>query len=459
MAQEPSIKQICKLIWQLEKSYQLLDYEVHGVKIWQYCRMLIYYELATKAGLFKEPHQYDRSLKTICRRALSAAKGLTTRNPLWPTGKKEIIVISHPRSNDFQGTPIDIYTHFFVEELLKKNRSVMVIDPSFEDHTRHDHSYVTYYDIFSLAGRVKAALFPARINGREKSFFKKIEKIIDLEMNISINLVALLELYLNFFLVRYTLFKWIFFHHQPKQVYVVIAYAHGAMIRAANEMGIEVIEFQHGIISPYHLGYSFPDADRQLAYFPDKIFCWGDFWRQSACFPIEKDHLINYGFAYFNILRCRYPEVKHPHQVLVLSQGSIGEKLMNFMVDAMAFMSEFKVIYKLHPGEYAVWKTYPDAGKLSEFRNVTVAQNVDLYHIMASSRFQIGVNSTTIYEGLGFGCLTVLVNLPGIEYMDSLILKKHAFLCRNPETLKSSLDKAENLSKRVDPAAFFEKGL
>jgi hypothetical protein len=43
--------------------------------------------------------------------------------------------------------------------------------------------------------------------------------------------------------------------------------------------------------------------------------------------------------------------------------------------------------------------------------------------------------------------------------MDSLILKKHAVLCRNPETLKSFLDKAEKLSNRVDPAAFFEKGL
>jgi len=243
------------------------------------------------------------------------------------------------------------------------------------------------------------------------------------------------------------------------QVYVVVSYAHGAMIQAAREQGIEVIELQHGIISPYHLGYSFPNADKKPAYFPDKIFCWGDFWRHATCFPIEKDQLVNYGFAYFNILRCRYPAVKNPRQVLVLSQGSIGEQLMKFMVDALDSMSEFEVFYKLHPGEYAIWNSYPGAEKLSELRNVTVVEDVDLYHIMASSKLQIGVNSTTIYEGLGFECQTVLIHLPGIEYMDNLILKKHAVLCRKPELLKSALKKAEKLSNEVDPATFFEKGL
>ncbi len=46
--------------------------------------------------------------------------------------------------------------------------------------------------------------------------------------------------------------------HGIKTVYVVVAYFHQHIVGAARDLGIRVVELQHGAISPFHLGYSYP---------------------------------------------------------------------------------------------------------------------------------------------------------------------------------------------------------
>ena len=41
------------------------------------------------------------------------------------------------------------------------------------------------------------------------------------------------------------------------------------------------------------------------------------------------------------------------------------------------------------------------------------------------SEYQLGVFSTALYEGVEFGCKTILADLPGIEYMDQFIKYNH----------------------------------
>lgn len=47
---------LCQCIWEVEYKYDLLDFNVGGVKVWQYMRMPIYYYVAEQAGLFLAPH-------------------------------------------------------------------------------------------------------------------------------------------------------------------------------------------------------------------------------------------------------------------------------------------------------------------------------------------------------------------------------------------------------------------
>ena len=55
-------------------------------------------------------------------------------------------------------------------------------------------------------------------------------------------------------------------------------------------------------------------------------------------------------------------------------------------------------------------------------------ENDDLYEIFARSRWQVGVYSTALYEGLYFGVASFILNTSGSEKMERLINLGHARL-------------------------------
>ena len=125
-------------------------------------------------------------------------------------------------------------------------------------------------------------------------------------------------------------------------IFVVVAYENQAIVKAAKDLGIEVIELQHGTISPYHLGYSYPENTmrinneiREIEYFPDKILSFGDYWQNSSHFPIDKENIISMGFPYFEensrtymkMAEHKENEKTKQKQILFISQGVIGKYL------------------------------------------------------------------------------------------------------------------------------------
>ena len=59
----------------------------------------------------------------------------------------------------------------------------------------------------------------------------------------------------------------------------------------------------------------------------------------------------------------------------------------------------------------------------------------DLYEIFARSRWQVGVFSTALYEGLYFGTACFVINTNGSEYMKSLIKLDLAHLISSPKDI------------------------
>ncbi|MDL2271193.1 CDP-glycerol glycerophosphotransferase family protein, partial [Methanobrevibacter sp. OttesenSCG-928-I08] len=226
---------------------------------------------------------------------------------------------------------------------------------------------------------------------------------------------------------------------QPKQIFVVVAYENNAVVKAAKDLNIEVIEIQHGTISKYHLGYSYPNKTRcfngkleEIAYFPDKLLSFGDYWNNSSYFPISREHIISIGFPYFESNTKNYMGVnKESNKILFISQGVIGKYLSKFAFELGEKLSSYEIIYKLHPGEYSSWrenyKYLLDASKLDNFK-VIDNNNTPLYQLFAESNYQIGVFSTAIYEGLSFNCKTFVLDFPGVEYLDDLV--DDGFICK-----------------------------
>jgi hypothetical protein len=205
---------------------------------------------------------------------------------------------------------------------------------------------------------------------------------------------------------------------------LVVSYDKFPIIAAAKDLGIEVIEFQHGVITNYHFAYNFSEPLKKLKYFPDKLLTFGEYWANTEGFPRQTEVEV-YGFPYLNQQLKKYKEVtKLKNQVLFLSQGTIGKELSNYAFQMAQKMPECQFIYKLHPGEYNRWKNeYPALVQASFFNNFEVIDHnqENLYRYLAEADFQVGVYSTAIFEGLTLNCKTILFNLPGIEYMKDLV--------------------------------------
>lgn len=248
---------------------------------------------------------------------------------------------------------------------------------------------------------------------------------------------------------------------KPKRVILVVSYGKETLIELCKEIGITVIELQHGVLNSMHVGYSFPRRNQQKRTFPDYFLTWGDYWKESTNLPIPKERVFSTGYPFFeeqaltNTEKINKKKIKQQQQILFLSQGSIGRKLSKIAVELSEKHTPYRIIYKTHPEEFSRWKKdYPWLYK----SNVEVIDNkkgVSLYQLFAQSQVQVGVYSTAIYEGLYFGLRTYIVNLPGVEYMDYLIQNRYATMVCSAEEISKQLND-NNQFRKINPEYFFK---
>ena len=204
-----------------------------------------------------------------------------------------------------------------------------------------------------------------------------------------------------------------FKRQQPRAVVEVVGYGLVAMTlnSVAHSHNCPVIEVQHGTINETHVGYHYLSTEG-LDILPDAVLTFGDCWnKQISMTGIE---IVATGFEYFRREKDKYiAKYNRKNQILFISQRNIGQNLSRIAIkvsDACKGTDdEVKIIYKLHPSEFAgARELYPD---LFKRENIEVVSNeVPLYQLFAESRVQIGFNSTALYEGIGFGLKTYFTN-------------------------------------------------
>jgi len=440
-----TVRELCEMMWKIEVEGNLLDLEVGNVKIWQHLRMQIYYKIGRYANVLERPYEFNAEKSKISR-FFSLLKGSVIANPFLKLNRIDTIVFDHPRSTKVDGKWIDIYTYQIVKE-IKKRIKFNVLERSFEkNHSRKRTKETAYLDFFILVGEIKARFFKSRLTSQEEQSIKKIQTNIFKKCGIDIELTRWFEFEANKFSAIYKLFTIYFKKKSPESIFVLVSYALGYVVKAAKECGVQVIELQHGVISRYHLGYSYPRRLKTVDYFPDQLWTWGSYWNTSCDFPLHKKDIVVYGNYYFNAQKKKYSKYrKIKNTVLFISQGVIGNKIVDFIIKVLPFLEEdYKITLKLHPGEYDRYKDYNNIDNILSSPNVEIEKEADLFHLFSVTEYQIGVFSTAIFEGLSFGCKTVLLEMPGVEYMEQLLKEKLVKLCDKPESLRCIMSSFDN---------------
>ena len=489
-----TVKEICQNIWNLEEKYELNHKEIQGCYPWQLIRMYLYYEITRKTNVFESAQQSSLSLFDKVNTFLPFIKNSISSNPLSGKENVDALIFDHPRKVIFNDEYQDIYSYFLKDTLKENGKSFETIEsPYLNKHFRNNENIkennVKFNDRILLGSFIHKTRNRGKVPFREeeKAFINAIKSEIETVFNIKIDLFRIIEDHILNFQYDYRKYIELLEKRKPKQVFLVVAYENKALVAACKAKKIELIELQHGTISPYHLGYSYPENTRkinddikEIKYFPDKILSFGDYWKSSSHFPIDEENIISIGFPYFEENSKTYMEIAenkdketNQKQILFISQGVIGKYLSKLAYELASNLNQnemeennnedYTFIYKLHPGEYGTWRENYDylTKAIDEFDNFTVIDKSEppLYELFAKSNYQIGAFSTAIYEGLAFNCKTFIIDVPGVEYLDDLIEKNIVKKVKSSEELINYLkeDKDNEIDlKEYDKDYFFK---
>jgi len=416
-----TVKDICEFIWWLENKYALLTLESDDVKFWQIARMKVYYSIAEKVGVLEQPHKeiddYGRFLSILNYVKNSIASILFFRKRI------DALLVEHPRGvNIGEDKIVDIYTYYVARDLRLDGTKCVSLEPSYlGKHIKSPNEYSVAMDGFSIVARIFEKFYKVQ----NKKLISQTSTILKQELftkfGIQLNLYNLLVSETKTYKAKYRVAKWIFAKLKLRTLYVVVSYGYFHFVKAANDLGVDVVELQHGTFSKYHLGYSYPEGLKDTSYFPDYLHVWSDYWKKTNVLPIKSENVITTGFVYGKEKFEKYRMLPKKKQLTILSQGVIGKRLSSRLGSIIEKFPEYDIYFKLHPGEYGRWENYPLLKEMEILKKVFVVEDTDLYKLLAESEFQIGVFSTALFEGLDLGCKTILIDLPGIEYMDELI--------------------------------------
>lgn len=421
---ERGVVELTEAIWRVEADLDLLDWTTRGVRVWEAGRMAIYYALARQLGIFETPlAQLRPGFGARWRRGAEVVSAGARRHPFRHVGSVDALVFESGRASEVDGRRVCPYTFKLSADLRARGERVVLLGRRTPGQPEKSPDLDRLQiDLLELVGALAARTSAPLLDARSRALLVQVEVKLTRALGRDVRVRQAAAGVLGKYLAGLLAYRRLLALHRPRTVYCVAAYAGMApLVAAARELGIASVEVQHGIISRYHLGYSFPRYEiSRLAYFPDRLYTWGSPWDELMDIALPAERLVRHGFSYFEHRAGKYRDRdKRPGRVIVISQGTIGRQLAETLWRNVDRLGGLEIIYKLHPGEIARWREYPALVRLSELPQVRIAEGGDLYELMSECEWQIGVYSTALHEGLALGLKTAIVDLPGKEYMDA----------------------------------------
>lgn len=415
-----SLKKLSQKFMEFENKHNLMDFEVDNIYIWQIVRMYIFMELQKKILNTEESH-YNISYKEKIKYTPNIIYNSVINNPFFYKKTVDKVIFPHERIKKFENDYIDIYTYFLYKNFITTRENILILEKPYNlKHFTKKRIDIEYLDSVIIYSKMLKFFIKSSIHSKYL-FIKKIEDDFKVYFNIDFDLYSLFNEKLKKHKSYYMLYKKLLKKLSPKEIYLTVSYGNMDIVHAAKDLNIKVIELQHGVFSKYHLGYYYNHLEK-VKYFPNEFWVWNEYWKNLIDLPIDKSYIKIYPFKYQEIEINKYKNVKkNENQVIVFSQGILTNKIAYKILKNFDLFKDKIIKYKLHPGEYYNYKDNENLQLLLKKDNVELIKDCDLYKLIATSEYQVGVFSTALYEGLEFDLKTILIDLPGIEYMEELI--------------------------------------
>ncbi len=458
-----TINEIAKCFCELEKEHKLLEKKVSGVYFWQIIRFRVYIQITQLHNLFGVVHSKKMDTKSILLNLPSLLFNFISYD-LFVRIKKgrrpSLLLVSNGRKQFFNGLLEDVYM-YPVQKQINHFDCYRLEHPFLLRHSNVRKKKEIFADGLILR-KVLAFIFKrVKLSDAELEIITNIEDAISEKFGVHVDIQFFISKVLTAFYSDKKYYRKKIKQISPSAILLTTSYGERAsLICAAKELGVPVIEVQHGTIYRSHMGYNHAYKSPVKDYCPDYFFSFGRYWHNEMLLPIDEEKIIEFGFPFFHYQKERFLKMKKKEKsILFVSQGTIGKELTQYAYGIAKELPNYNICFKLHPGEYQRWREeYPELLKAVTLSNVTVIESeMNIYELFALFEFQVGVYSTAIYEGLGFDCKTILVDLPGVEIMNGLREKGCVLFAESIEELKNHIEHFV-IEQHVDGKLFFNKG-
>lgn len=403
-----------------EKENDLNKKIYNGYLYWTYNRFNIFEEINSKINSLSGEASSKAAIRTILKgvmRTLRHKKKLKKADIIFLNGNQRVLQDG-------------IFVSVYMEDLISYYKeNAIVFEGMFEGHHFEPNStpnlyYTDRIDMFSevfvrfnyLFGKHFKAYKELRNNARAISVLVESKWGFDIEETLTKMFVK------GYFQFCYwnKIFDRILRQVNPKIIIEIDSYCairNMVINELAKKRNIITVELQHGTMGSSHIGYNY--LNTYIAPFPQKIFLWSQYWKDTTRIPLNKENVVITGFPYFENSVKKYNTVpwKERNIILFISQITIGKELSDFAIrlnELLKKQNKYKIYYKLHPQECENWEIlYP---KLRESGIVVLSDRKSIYEYFARSAIQIGVYSTAILEGVAFGLQSYCLDLPIAEY-------------------------------------------
>jgi hypothetical protein len=167
--------------------------------------------------------------------------------------------------------------------------------------------------------------------------------------------------------------------------------------------------------------------------------------------------MITVGFPFFEKQRAHY-QAENPKDdkticfISTLAEGAQISKVAAAVADMIG--DEYHIIYKLHPLEFGYYKKrYP--WLVNDKLDVIDNNENHIFKYLAASSVVVSTRTASVWEGIGFGCDTILLN-----YGDTAVNMEY-FIKEKNVPLVDTAEQVVDLIKtgragKVDPNGMFE---
>ena len=422
-------------IRRMEVTYDLLKYKVDGWCAWPLLRHLVANMLRqVSSNQAPQRHKWTRF-----ERLAIASQDLP--KILWPPKARFVIVASalNRRSEPKNGLYKDVYfddllldidSYFKIEHLGSKNFAAA------------SNSALVESDTTSTPVKLLAALLTRIYNPRSVlEAARGISECLRQEGLEELTFQKIARSFGQFYWSK-KLYGWLFHRIQPEYLLLIDAYDDHAVVAAAKEQGIQVVELQHGFLNRHHVGYSW--SEYALPYkdqmpIPDRIFLYGEYWKQElAVNGFWGKELRVVGSLRVDEWRQREIKRDETCSLVVTTQHLDTERLIAYLSDFVEIASrrlDFRLYIKLHQGEPSKAPYEKVFGTNKRVQVILGSEPPSTFELLARAHFHLSICSTCHYESLALGTPTIIVPLTGYEAALPLYKAGHAFLARTPQEL------------------------